>query len=840
MTNELGAAVKEVVVNIKGTDVQVITDDNGNYTIDAHPDDILVFSVQGYESAEVSIDGNREVNVTLVLEDIFAISLDDLMNIPVASSSFFTLKSSETPGYIYSYNMRDNYTNHTLMDMARMVIPGVTDGAHPDTEVLGVRGMKSVDNSKTMVMYDGQNLNQRANLGYSLGYSSKLLGDVKTVEVCLGPNAIVHGAGAISGYINMVPKNGYDDAGFSANIEKEFEANAENQKSAVSLADISYGGGSKECNYFLYAGWYKNNGWKADSTFFIGGKKPMSIEKLEAYNVNETYKANIRLSANVNIKNTHVITGYMQNYRTSFNSSSDLQHGFQRMFNGKIKQNINLGETDIIDVQFATELTDLGRLTQTANFPDYYTAGGRESHYEGKVVYKTQRFKKNQLAVGALYGYRKMEAAKFFFGQDVDTLSDKTGTAYLFDIEKGDCKNKAEYIWASGMMPNGESKEFAIFAEDIFKLNDNFVFAAGLRFDLFRNPAFDDTQKHLSPRVAASWLINDNQVLKASYQAGFRTANYYDYGQTKFQKEGQINYRLRDHNAKFADDQHQYVNLTLKPEILNSIEINYHGDLFNKFLQIDANVFANFYRKTIDFLKFAEGVGSSYEKVVEVQVEVPIKDENGNVIGTEIKTQTKKEKNYLGYEYIATTTGAKIIDSETMRAFMYEFSGKKNSTFSSYANNGEDIKIFGGELIATVNPTINTKLKAIYSLAKSSSDSYSKTSQCPTHQFKAGLTQYLFNKALVLNANFAFEPAFEDNEENHTIYHDVYFDARTLLDVALAYQFKQVTFKVVANNVLGEVRPGITYKPDMNENYTAKTSIGKDERQYWFSVGIKF
>lgn len=759
----------------------------------------------------VGIMGQQQVDT----DDLADLDLEDLMNMTVSSSSFFTLKSSETPGYIYSLDLNKVYSSQSLIENVRMVIPGMYDGAHTDTEVIGVRGMKAVDNSKTMVMFDGQSLNQRANVGYGLGLTSKLIGDVKSVEVCLGPNAIVHGSGAISGYINMTPKNGYDNPGLFANVSKEFEANADNKANFISKIEAGYGFGTSSRNVFVYAGYYNSDGWSPDSSFATSAE--YNKARLDTIRVNNTEKPNFRISTHANFDGLTLNVGYMQNYRSSKLGAQD---NFQRQLNAKLKYTLSLGDAESVDFVLADEQSDLGRFSIKKGTADKTIAGGAENHVEGKVIFKTTRFNNNSLALGALYGSRNFHAGEFFFGSDFNyTYND---CSYITDPNTGnsyaDSKNKPDvnYLWASGQMPEGKWKEMAFFAEDIYKMNDNLVMALGLRYDHFKVADFDDNQSNLAPRFAVSYLVNDNHVVKASYQQGFRTMDYYNMGQTKNNKVAVINYRLHHYgDNRYAD---KTFNIKIEPEKVHSVELNYHGDFASKAVSLDVNAFYNIYKNTIDFIKLSEWTSDSY---------------------------LADPDNYKGDH---TSTGLKYFSAEELSDFMFEYisstykrqAGKYNY-FGAYVNNGDDIKIIGGEVIATATPTTDTRVNVAYSFAKSLTDSYADISQCPTSQLKASATQFFLNKNLVLNAQFLFEPSLKDNEQNHENYHDVYFTPRTTLDLAAAYTFvKGVTLQFTVNNVTAEERPGITYKPSMKDNYPQLTKLGENERQYWLSLKLAF
>lgn len=55
-----------VVVTVKGTRNAVVTDENGNYTIKAPENGVLVFSIIGYATKEVVVDGKKDIDVVLL------------------------------------------------------------------------------------------------------------------------------------------------------------------------------------------------------------------------------------------------------------------------------------------------------------------------------------------------------------------------------------------------------------------------------------------------------------------------------------------------------------------------------------------------------------------------------------------------------------------------------------------------------------------------------------------------------------------------------------------------------------------------------------------------------
>ncbi|MEP2969747.1 carboxypeptidase-like regulatory domain-containing protein, partial [Nonlabens ulvanivorans] len=66
VTDISGIPVLGATVLIKGTDNEVNTDFDGNYSIEIEEDDVLIFSSVGYETQEISAGKNNVINVSLV------------------------------------------------------------------------------------------------------------------------------------------------------------------------------------------------------------------------------------------------------------------------------------------------------------------------------------------------------------------------------------------------------------------------------------------------------------------------------------------------------------------------------------------------------------------------------------------------------------------------------------------------------------------------------------------------------------------------------------------------------------------------------------------------------
>ena len=68
--DETGAPMVGVNVVVKGTTIGTITDASGKYQIDAKPGSVLSYSFIGYESQEITVGNQKEINIQLALSDL--------------------------------------------------------------------------------------------------------------------------------------------------------------------------------------------------------------------------------------------------------------------------------------------------------------------------------------------------------------------------------------------------------------------------------------------------------------------------------------------------------------------------------------------------------------------------------------------------------------------------------------------------------------------------------------------------------------------------------------------------------------------------------------------------
>jgi outer membrane receptor for ferrienterochelin and colicin len=531
---------------------------------------------------------------------VFTMSLDELasLEVDIASTGFFHTLRTQAPGshWVISREQLDTTPATMLWEVLQYHVPGVHIGFNQRLgPLVGVRGIMPGVNSKILTMLDGQNLNQRVNIGYMSGFTSPFFGDVEAIEVVKGPGAIVHGSGAINAFVNLVPKNGAAHPGTAVTAEW----GATNQ---LGLLEMGHGwsyGASTRKHAFLYGGIAAADGFQPANRYGFEQAPPAGAPRYpgwEGTDVGGYPKPSYRLAAYWTHErlNTNVVFQEM-NHHTNNLEGVDYTH--QAFLAVRPRYTLPLGTDDSLDLVGASEWYDNsmhnhwfrpivnGQLTRF--IPE---RGGSESHAEGKVIWRSTRWPGHALAIGTLRGHRGFRVLDQYFSAPAQVEGESYATSW---------------------------NEVAGFAEDVWTLSPQVTLSAGARFDdlTYRDivvyqdagtapeltvPLGGSSLQQTSPRLAAAWQCSPVTTLKASYQHGFQTP---DVGH--FASHRRVEMRVQQ--SGFPTFQIPM----LKPERLESIELGLRRDFDRRQLTVDMNLFHNTYRDQIHFHNFfddAEGL----------------------------------------------------------------------------------------------------------------------------------------------------------------------------------------------------------------------------------------
>jgi TonB-linked SusC/RagA family outer membrane protein len=253
VTNAEGRPVPFATVTIKGTSTAVSADENGNFTIQAPPNAVLVFSSTGYQPGEVNIGTQTSVNTTLSGQGALA---------EVVVTALGIRRSDRGLGYSVSKVNPDNLLQKSEPDILKSLqgkVAGVdirsSQGTPGSATRIQIRGNNSFfGNSEPLIVVDGipysndqvTTTSQVSNGGaYSNGIGNLDPNDIASMNVLKGSSAAaLYGSRASNGVIVITTKSG------SARRGKGTEINFKSSFSGETIANLpeyqnEFGAGSQ-------------------------------------------------------------------------------------------------------------------------------------------------------------------------------------------------------------------------------------------------------------------------------------------------------------------------------------------------------------------------------------------------------------------------------------------------------------------------------------------------------------------------------------------------------------------------------------------------------------------
>ncbi|MFL5789446.1 MAG: SusC/RagA family TonB-linked outer membrane protein, partial [Flavisolibacter sp.] len=192
------SALSAVTVNVKGTNVTTLTDDNGRYSITASPDATLVFSSVGFNTIEEKVRNRKTVNMQLQSNTG---QLSDIVVVGYGTQRKATLTGSVTSvkGSDVIKSPAVNVSNSLGGRLAGLVT--VTPSGEPgyDGSILRIRGINTLGNNSPLIVVDGIP-------GRSLDRIDP--STIESISVLKDASAAIYGAQAANGVILVTTKRG--------------------------------------------------------------------------------------------------------------------------------------------------------------------------------------------------------------------------------------------------------------------------------------------------------------------------------------------------------------------------------------------------------------------------------------------------------------------------------------------------------------------------------------------------------------------------------------------------------------------------------------------------------
>ena len=698
----------------------------------------------------------------------------------VSSTGFFATKATQAPGYttVITSEQIEASPVRTLVDVFDYYVPGMSVVMHENAgPTLGVRGVVVDSNAKTLFMLDGQQLNHRQHFGYTGELKSPLIGDLARLEVTNGPGGIVHGSGAISGFVNLIPKNGTDYAGTFMNVERGF---VEDLTKAEIYHGFNYGANR---DLFLYAGFVQASGAKGHHPWDVN---PTNVDTsdsrhpaLEAL-TNGTVKVqgfpdpSYKFAAYWNHDSLHLNTFFRNetsttngvlynNYRGETPRWNDASFGFRPKYVLDLTDHESVDLTGSLMLMQYAELMDSNHIYPRSRSGK---SGATERQLETKIVAKTTRYNHHSLAIGMSLGRKDFRDPDLFWGSGLESSTVEAGTV----------------AW----------RELAFFAEDVINLTDKLLGSYGIRYDElffgpFRKTEYPDYKlpntNNVSMRGAVAYEVNPTTNVKLSYQEGFRYLDAAYMGD--FMRV----------NSELAAAGIHGVLKNFVPEKIKSTEFNFHKKIEELKMVFDVNVYYNIYDRTLHWQNFSDATPAGLSPAAIAALDALGGD------GTHYNAFGKFKS--VGFEIVNEW---QPIDNTTLR-LSYGYS------------NPLDVPRDVADSISMFSSTKGTWLRY------------------PTQMVKAVVASRYFGDKLILSLESTLTSGYPREKSGYAdAFGEVYSKHRFVVDIASEYKFtKNFSMKLTIKNLFANHVPHMTY---MNMPYHG--AMGEEMRYWYLSAKYKF
>ncbi len=479
--------------------------------------------------------------------DVYALSLQELINTEINTGSLFAGSAKEAPSAITVIE-RDKIELSGAKNLANLLeqhVPGMMLMTHSEGNKIGLRGDIAAENYKLLLLINGKNITNMVYEGVITEIDQWELGDIERVEVIRGPGSVTYGTGAVAGVINIITKNSSGkQATWSAGL-------ARNDTYRSQGANVQFSGELKDWGVYAYLSlresdglndpdYYQMNTRETSDIRFIGkgssaqaGPQDFLADSLGrpqikahiSLNHSDHFKTWIRYTQSGQVRSfdeqlytlddqgneRDLING--RNLETrSFALSSDYR--FDLNENSALTASFTYDTQEYIRYRFDNRQEDEG---STSNVRQYAFAQDRLT---ASVLYDVQAFEKLSLVTG--YEYSNIDVGApwgkssdyLWIKEGVDIISSLDTSAYLQDPSLRSRPN----INNSVEVGNGLRFETnSLLLESKYALADGQALFYAHRLDF---P--DVSDRMFSPRLSLVSTIDEHNTLVSTLQRAQR------------------------------------------------------------------------------------------------------------------------------------------------------------------------------------------------------------------------------------------------------------------------------------------------------------------------------
>ena len=524
---------------------------------------------------------------TIESEELFEMTLEDLMNIEISTGTLTKYKEYEAPlsKTVISSNDISVTPARNLLDLIEIYVPGATYVYHYKGPRLGVRGVSGDQNNSFLLLVNGKDVNMKSYLGPVSEILNKDLSDIERVEIIRGAGSVTYGPGAIGAVINIITKKAdksgdyYSLGGEFNNLYDYYTVNAGVNKNFGGLsgalnASYCYSGGLVDSKYFYidrahgYGYGYMSEDWGNKST---GSAAPVILN-------NYMDNPDIKLNLDLNYKDG---LDFLLRYTTY--SFSNIQQASKTL--DGMSYPGTFGKTLTGSLGYKTDLAGHSTLK---SYLSYNSHSAREvTFFQGAdmpadhITNRSYSFSENEIKFHSLFNYHELdfaelalgiEASYYYLGPEWGMDDNTFILGFQAPIRFAVLDSSSEFFqtypgFSTVIDETIDATVFSIFGEANIDLLENITLLLSGRAD-----------KHiyskwaLSPRVALIYEMNRQHIFKLIGQNSVRLGLFSD-----LYSENVIN------------------NTEADPEVLNSLEFIYNFTPYE-----NLNLISSVYYNSID------------------------------------------------------------------------------------------------------------------------------------------------------------------------------------------------------------------------------------------------
>lgn len=203
-------------------------------------------------------------------DDIFSLSLAELVNLEVTTGSLFGGSAKDSPSAItiISNEQIELSGAKNLSTLMEQHVPGMILMTHSEGEKIGLRGHIAAENYKLLLLVNGKNVTNMVYEGVITEIDQWELGDIERVEVVSGPGSVTYGTGAIAGVINIITKTSKTAGqGWSVGVASHDTYNSEG-------LNIQYSGNIDDWGVYGFVSYRETDGLKDPDYFRLNPNEP--------------------------------------------------------------------------------------------------------------------------------------------------------------------------------------------------------------------------------------------------------------------------------------------------------------------------------------------------------------------------------------------------------------------------------------------------------------------------------------------------------------------------------------------------------------------------------------